>query len=125
MLHNIFRYYISKAQFINANDAKIACQARGKYWDLAIIEDKQEHNFLNQRIGGCVPYWLGMTNPSGTELKDHQGLDVTFAQWDTHLGIAQKSSILSCFLDSRSKYYCLDIRLDAVLSLKRTRIFSK
>jgi len=80
------KYYISKAQFINANDAKIACQARGKHWDLAVIEDKQEHTMLNNKLGGCVPYWLGMTNPSGTELKDHQGLDVTFAQWDTHLG---------------------------------------
>ena len=82
------RYYISKAEFINANDAKIACQARGKHWDLAIIEDKQEHSFLNKKLSGCVPYWVGMTNPTGSELKDHQGNDVTFANWDTHLGIA-------------------------------------
>ena len=90
-LNSFFRYFISKAQFINANDAKIACQARGKHWDLAVIEDKQEHTMLNNRLGGCVPYWLGMTNPSGTELKDHQGLDVAFAQWDTHLGTARKN----------------------------------
>ena len=82
------RYYISKAEFINANDAKIACQAKGKHWDLAIIEDKKEHSFLNKKLGGCVPYWVGMTNPTGSELKDHQGNDVTFANWDTHLGKA-------------------------------------
>lgn len=89
-----FRYYISKAQFINANDAKIACQAKGKHWDLAIIEDKQEHSFLNKKLGGCVPYWVGMTNPTGTELKDHQGNDVTFANWDTHLGKALEINFL-------------------------------
>ena len=88
------RYYISKAQFINANDAKIACQAKGKHWDLAIIEDKQEHSFLNKKIGGCVPYWVGMTNPTGTELKDRQGNDVTFANWDTHLGKALEIEFL-------------------------------
>ena len=87
-LNLYFRYYISKAQFINANDAKIACKAKGKHWDLAIIEDKQEHSFLNKKMGGCIPYWVGMTNPTGTELKDHQGNDVTFANWDTHLGKA-------------------------------------
>ena len=88
-MNNLYlRYYISKAEFINANDAKIACQARGKHWDLAIIEDKQEHSFLNKKLGGCVPYWVGMTNPTGSELKDHQGNDVTFANWDTHLGKA-------------------------------------
>ena len=43
---------------------------------------------MNKKIGGCVPYWVGMTNPTGTELKDRQGNDVTFANWDTHLGKA-------------------------------------
>jgi len=63
------RYYISKAQFINANDAKIACQARGKHWDLAIIEDKQEHSFLNKKIGWMcsILAWNDKSNWNGIE----------------------------------------------------------
>ena len=60
---------------------------------------------LNNRLGGCVPYWLGMTNPSGTELKDHQGLDVAFAQWDTHLGTVLKFNVRSKNNRCDKKYF--------------------
>ena len=82
------RYYISTAQYISADDAKAACQARGEFWDLAIIDDVKEHKELNSKLGGCIPYWLGMTNPTGSKLLDHDGNDVLFAMWDTHLGTA-------------------------------------
>merc|ERR1712227_1192273 len=55
-------------------------------WDLAIIDDVKEHKDLNSKLGGCIPYWLGMTNPTGSKLIDHDGNDVLFAMWDTHLG---------------------------------------
>ena len=104
------KYYIAPASFISATEAKAACQARGDNWDLVIIDDAQEHKFLNNKLNGCNPYWTGMTNPSGSILKDHQGNLVDFAPWDTHLGqwsINSDMIITSSESDINTKFFSL------------------
>ena len=86
------KYYIAPASFIDANEAKAACKARGKGWDLVVIEDAKEKKLLNDKLNGCNPYWVGMTNPSGNTLLDLQGNRLDYAVWDTHLGTREQNS---------------------------------
>ena len=79
-------------QYVSANDAKAICQAKGDHWDLVIIDDNKELEFLNDKMAGCIPYWTGMTNPDGTKLRDLEGNPIAFANWDSHLGKTESTS---------------------------------
>ena len=85
------KYYIAPASFISADEAQSACEARGENWGLVQIDDQKEHKFLNEKLNGCNPYWVGMKNPTGSKLVDHEGNLVDFAPWDTHLGMDLQS----------------------------------
>ena len=80
-------YIIEPPTRISANEAKMACQAEGDGWDLAVIDGAAELKEINEKItDGCAPYWTGMRERNGM-LYDLDGTtQIAYANWDSHLG---------------------------------------
>jgi len=80
------KYIIESGDYISAEQAKGRCMANGAGWNLAVIEDRDELDFINSKLTGCSPYWLGMKEKNGLLYSGVDGSDVQFAPWDTHIG---------------------------------------
>ena len=60
------RYYISEAGDSDWDGARSQCRSRGAGWDLAVIDDKREHQKILQ-MTNCADYafWVGATEQNG------------------------------------------------------------
>jgi len=81
------KYQLNSGAGLNRAESKDACKALGDGWDLAIVNDAEEHAILVEQIN-CAEnaFWLGVMEVDG-EAFDDKGNKIGFTSWDSHSNV--------------------------------------
>jgi len=63
------QYIVVPAETISYNQAREACQKRGRTWDLVVFESDEELQYV-KRLINCLPeaFWIGYRENNGISL---------------------------------------------------------
>ena len=110
------RYIFEPEGRLTWERSRAACQSKGLGWDLAVINDEQEHQLITRQIN-CARggFWIGQQAYDG-QMFDSNGSEVDFMKyWDHHSNIHYEETI-----NMESDPLCVVIRNDFIWSIKRT-----